>query len=188
MSNNSINESYSLTKWTPILSTDVYGFSDKKIELELTQFHLNKKQCYAKISEKNEIMPISYQQNQNNSELENENMQQLGSSQIIVKNPIKEKRKSTYKEYNIFPLVVKATSNHLQLEKTDSKSESDSDSDNFVTEHHSKRARNDMLVKLNQSGEMISPFHQSKIGNGEIGVTSELVELVNWWNGKTAEW
>jgi hypothetical protein len=32
-----------------------------------------------------------------------------------------------------------------------------------------------MLVKLNQSGEMISPFHQSPIGNGETGVTGELV-------------
>ncbi|RIB11014.1 hypothetical protein C2G38_2250408 [Gigaspora rosea] len=33
----------------------------------------------------------------------------------------------------------------------------------------------DMLVKLNKSGEMISPFHQSPIGNGETGVTGELV-------------
>ncbi|CAG8716098.1 10475_t:CDS:1, partial [Dentiscutata heterogama] len=34
-----------------------------------------------------------------------------------------------------------------------------------------------MLVKLNQCGEMISPFHQTPIGIGVTGVTGELVKL-----------
>ncbi|CAG8493435.1 4386_t:CDS:2 [Gigaspora rosea] len=118
MSNNSINESYSLTKWTPILSTDVYGFSDKKIELELTQFHLNKKQCYAKVFELARTLVNKKEHLQGIQHIPSSSEGNQQSSAI---------RKNRY-----------------NIDITESKSESDSDSDNFVTEHHSKRARNDV--------------------------------------------
>ncbi|KAF0549279.1 hypothetical protein F8M41_025458 [Gigaspora margarita] len=169
MFNNSISKSYSLTKWAPILSTDIYGFLDK--EIELAHSHLKEKQCYTKVFElartlvnkavelkldeqlvtllegfrKNEIMPILYQQNQNNSELENDNMRQSGSRQIIVENPIKKRKGHPQEMQRIFS-SSKANQQLSAIRKNRCKyckSESDSNSNNFVTEQHLKRAKDD---------------------------------------------